>query len=240
MTRNYTLHAEPGKYEVKGAPSRGVLGATYTGRSIDVEGRYPEAKKWVDDYENSQEEHPQLERELLESLVPAVAGTFEVPLFRGRFLNSPSASFQDFGPPPPDRAKRGRYNAEGLPALYLCSSVKGVVRELGSPPAGCKLWIQRFQIRPELRMADARELTIDSFAAALFWLIESGRDRSTHPPLLGQRVGRLIAAAFDGLLVPGVRGEPNELYWNAVVFRPGDRWLRLVDRSVQPEVSGGG
>lgn len=235
MARNYTLHDEPGKYEVKGSPSGGVLGALYTGRLIDVEGRYAEAKKWVDDYESSQGERPQLERELLESLVPAVAGTFKGPLFRGRFLNSPSASFDDFGPPPLSRATRGRYNAEGVPALYPCSSVNGVISELGSPPVEYKLWIQRFQIRPELRMADARKLAIDSLAAAIFWLIESGRDRSAPPPLLGQRVGQIIAAAFDGLLVPGVRAEPNELYWNAVVFRPGDRWRQLVDKDVQPE-----
>ncbi len=235
MTRNYSLHAEPGRYELRGSPARGILGATYTGRSIDVEGRYPEAKNWVENYEASQEEPSQLERELLESLGPAVAGAFEAPLFRGRFLSSPPGSFQDFGPPPPDRARPGRYNAEGVPALYLCSSVDGVVRELGSPPRGCKLWIQRFRLIPELRMADARELGIDSLAAAVFWLIESGRDPSSAPPLLGQRVGQIIGAEFDGLLVPGVRGQPNVLYWNVVVFRPGDRWLRLVDESAQPE-----
>ena len=235
MTRNYTLHAEPGRYELRGSSARGIRGATYTGRSIDVEGRYPEAKNWLENYEASQGELSQLERELLESLGLAVAAAFEAPLFRGRFLSSPPGSFQDFGPPPPDRARQGRYNAEGVPALYLCSSVNGVMRELGPPPPGCRLWIQRFRILPELRMADARQLTIDSLAAAVFWLIESGRDRSSPPPRLGQRVGQIIGADFDGLVVPGVRGEPNELYWNAVVFRPGCRWLRLVDNSVQPE-----
>jgi len=24
-------------------------------------------------------------------------------------------------------------------------------------------------------------------------------------------------------------------YWNAVIFRPDDRWLQLIDRSAQPE-----
>ena len=132
---------------------------------------------------------------------------------------------------------RGRYNAEGIPALYLCSSVNGVIRELGSPSPGYELWIQRFRVLPELRMADARELAIDSLAAAVFWLVESGRDRASPPPLLGQRLGQLIATKFDGLLVPGVRGEPNELYWNVVVFHPGDRWLQLVDESSQPEAA---
>lgn len=79
---------------------------------------------------------------------------------------------------------------------------------------------------------------MDSLAAAVFWLIESGRNRASLPPLLGQRVGEIIAAKFDGLLVPGVRGAPNELYWNVVVFRPGDdRWRRLVEESAQPEAA---
>jgi hypothetical protein len=235
MKRHYRLQAEPGRYELRGSPARGILGATYTGRSIDVEGGYPEAKKWLEDYETSSGECLELERQLLQSLGLAAAYTLEAPLFRGRFFSSPPDSFQDFGPPPPDKARRGRYNTEGIPVLYLCSSVCGVVRELGTPPLGCKLWIQRFQILPELRMADARELAIDSLAAAVFWLIESGRDRSLSPPRLGERVGQLIGAEYDGLIVPGVRGEPNELYWNAVIFRPDDRWLQLVDRSAQPE-----
>jgi RES domain len=235
MKRHYRLQAEPGRYELRGSPARGILGATYTGRSIDVEGGYPEAKKWLEDYETSHGEHPELERQLLQSLGLAAAYTLEAPLFRGRFFSSPPESFQDFGPPPPDRARRGRYNTEGIPVLYLCSSVSGVVRELGTPLPGCKLWIQRFQILPELRMADARELAIDPLAAAVFWLIESGRDHSLSPPRLGERVGQLIGAEYDGLIVPGVRAEPNELYWNAVFFRPDDRWLQLVDRSAQPE-----
>lgn len=93
----------------------------------------------------------------------------------------------------------------------------------------------KIKILPEMWMADARELPLDSFTAAVFWLIESGRDSLLPPPQLGQRVGQLIGAEYDGLIVPGVRGDPNELYWNVVVFQPEGRWLRLVDRSAQPE-----
>ncbi len=223
------------RYELRGSPTRGILGATYTGRSIDVEGGYPVAKEWLENYETSSGQRPELERQLIESLGLAAASTFEAPVFRGRFFRKPPGSFHKFGPPPPHRAKRGRYNAQGVPALYLCSSVNGVMRERATPKPGCRLWIQRFQILPELRMADARELAIDSLAAAVFWLIESGRDRSLLPPRLGERVCQLIGTDYDGLIVPGVRGEPNELYWNAVVFRPEDRWLRLVDRRAEPQ-----
>jgi hypothetical protein len=235
MKRNYILQAEPGRYELRGSSARGILGATYTGRSIDVEGGYPVAKEWVENYETSPEERPELERQLVESLGLAAPITFEAPVFRGRFFSNPPVSFHEFGPPPPDRARRQRYNAQGVPALYLCSSVNGVIRELATPRRGCRLWIQRFQLLPELRMADARELAIDSLAAAAFWLIESGRDRSLAPPRLGERIGHLIGTEYNGLIVPGVRGEPNELYWNAVVFRPDDGWLQLVDRSAEPQ-----
>ncbi len=233
--RHYILNAEPGRYELRGSSTSGILGALYTGRSIDVEGGYRNAKKWLDSYETSGGEDSQLEQQLLQALRMVPSNTFAAPLFRGRFLSRPPNSLEEFGPPPSGSASRGRYNAAGVPALYLCSSVNGVERELGTPPPGCTLWIQRFQIVPELRMADARELPIDSFAAAVFWLIESGRDRSLTPPRLGRRFGQIIGTEYDGLVVPGVRGEPNELYWNAVVFRPEDWWRRLVNRSTQPE-----
>jgi RES domain len=235
MKRNYTLKAGPGRYELGGCSARFIFGAPYTGRSIDVEGRYPDAKKWVESYEASQEGHLDLERELLESLRLTVIDTFEATLFRGRFLSSPPHPFREFGPPPFDLAKRGRYSAERVPALYLCSSKTGVIRELGAPPEGFKCWIQRFRISAGLRMVHARDLATDSLAAAVLWLIESGRDRLSDPPKLGQRLGELIGKDYDGLIVPGVRGEPNELYWNAVVFHPEGRWERLADESVQPE-----
>jgi hypothetical protein len=37
--------------------------------------------------------------------------------------------------------------------------------------------------------------------------------------------------------VPGVRGEPTELYWNAVVFRPSNRWVHLIEQNAQPEAA---
>ena len=198
---------------------------------------YAEARDWVESYEAGAEQRPLLEQELLESLTAARIEAWEAQLFRGRILSTAPCSVHEFGPPPPDQAQRGRYSETGVPALHLCSSVNGVIRELGPPSPGLTLWVQTFRLRPELRFADARDLAVDSLAAAIFWLIEPGRDRMSPFPLLGQRIGRLIATEFDGLLVPGVRGEPNELYWNVVVFRPCDRWLSLIDESVRPEAA---
>ena len=150
--RHYSLNLEPGRYELRGSPTSGILGALYTGRSIDVEGGYRDAKNWLDSYETSGGENPPLEHQLLQSVRLVPSSTFDGPLFRGRFLSRPPTSPEEFGPPPSASVRRGRYNAAGVPALYLCSSVNGVKRELGTPPRGCTLWIQRFQIVPELRM----------------------------------------------------------------------------------------
>jgi RES domain len=200
-----------------------------------VEGGYPVAKEWLESYERSAKECAELERLLLGSLNLAPQDILDTPVFRGRFLSESPTSLRDFGPPPPQRLTRGRYNAKGDPALYLCSTKAGVMRELEPTPVGCELWIRRFRLLPELRMADARELPINSFAAAVFWLIEHGRNRRQYPRL-GERVGHLVSCDFDGLIVPGVRGDPTELYWNAVVFRLGDRWIRLIDQTEQPEL----
>src|SRR5262249_22493886 len=96
---NYRMHAEPGKYEIRGSSVRGTLGATYTGRSIDVEGGYAVAKQWVESYERSPNERPDLERLLLGSLKLTPEDIFDAPVFRGRFLSELSGSFRDFGPP---------------------------------------------------------------------------------------------------------------------------------------------
>lgn len=98
MKRHHKLHAEPGHYGLTGFPTQGILGATYTGRAIDVEGRYPEAKRWIESHEASQADFPELERELVESLAPPEGGI--EALFRGRFLSTPPGSLQEFGPPP--------------------------------------------------------------------------------------------------------------------------------------------
>ena len=61
------------------------LSADFTGRLIDPAGRYHDAKSWLENYETSNGEFPELERQLLQSLGPAEAHTFAEPLFRGRF-----------------------------------------------------------------------------------------------------------------------------------------------------------
>ena len=236
---DYKMDCGIGHYEIAGQTAKGTLGATYTGREIDLGDESRIAQDWVDTYERSQERRPELEHKLLESLVPAPAGAFEAPLFRGRRLEQPPASSKCFGPPPPGEAKQGRYNAKGTPALYLCTSRNGVMRELEWPDERKQLWIRQFQfpVPTNFRIADARNFTRDSFSAAVFWFIEHGRERGSPPPQLGARLGEIIAGKFDGLIVPGVRGDSEALYRNVVVFRPEECWHELVDENAQPDAA---
>jgi len=231
---NSKLRAETAPFELKGDSTRAFLGAEYTGRSIDVEVAYPAAKRWLEAYEKSLEPNLNLEAQFLNSLTSASEDVFDRPWFRGRWLSKPPECEDQFGPPPPEDAGPGRYNAQGEPALYLCSSCDGVKREIGEIVEGKQLWIQEFRIPPETRLADARSLPRDSLAAAVLWLIESARDRAIRPQL-GVRIVQIVGSHYDGIIVPGVRGDPDALYSNLVLFRPADRWRSFVNASAPPE-----
>jgi hypothetical protein len=238
MAKDYVLRAEPGAYEICGSEARGILGAGYTGREIDVEKGHALARQWLESHETSRECPLDIETRFLTSLASAIEGTLEGPLFRGRFFKESPNSVFEFGPPPAELTRRGRYNDAGHPVLYLCSSPSGVVRELGPSRPGWSVWFQRFRLPSELKILDARRLSDDSFASAVFWVIESSRNRSEgDPPRLGTRVAELIALRYDGMVVPGVRGEPGDLYSNAIIFRPGDRWKGYVEPGSTPERS---
>jgi RES domain len=235
---DYALRAEPGAIEIHGGEARGILGAEYTGREIDVGKGYALAKQWLESHETSRECPLDIETRFLTSLASATEGTLEGPWFRGRFFREPPNSVFDFGPPPAERTRQGRYNKEGHPVLYLCSSPSGGVRELGPPGPGEPLWFQRFRLPSELKILDVRRLSDDSFASAVFWAIESSRDRSAgDPPRLGARITELIALRYDGMLVPGVRGEPGAPYSNVVIFGPGGQWKSYIEPGSTPERS---
>jgi hypothetical protein len=112
---DYALRAEPGAIEIHGGEARGILGAEYTGREIDVGKGYALAKQWLESHETSRECPLDIETRFLTSLASATEGTLESPWFRGRFFREPPNSVFDFGPPPAERTRQGRYNKEGHP-----------------------------------------------------------------------------------------------------------------------------
>lgn len=146
--------------------------------------------------------------------------------FRGRcppFARNVPAS-EEMGPPPGHVAPASRYNEAGKPALYLCATRAAVALELG---ASEDVWVQEFRIPvAELRIADlgSPESDLDQLLAAVMWIAElAGADG--HP---SQKFSRLIASMvaehFDGMLVPGVRGNESTLYRNLVILCPGEAW----------------
>jgi hypothetical protein len=228
----HVLHCEGGHYGIKGADVRGTLGAPYTGRSVDVDSAYGPARAWMDAFEAGDPGHLVLEKQFRAAVASATVARFSDTAFRGlKFQAAPTS--HDFGPP--RTARGGRYNAQGISVLYLCSSEFGVVQEVGRPPAGRSLWIQRFTALGSLAFFDARTLSDDSFAAGVFWVIEQQRDRTKGPSPLGARVGEIVGETFDGMIVPGVRGD-TQLYSNIILFRPQDRWRTLVDLGSSPRL----
>ena len=144
MQMDYVLNAGPAMFKIKGNTARGVLGAGYTGRQVDVEKGYELAKQWLDTCETSRECPIDFEAHFLTSLASVVETKLVSPLFRGRFFRDPPTSPFEFGPPPATLTRQGRYNKTGEPVLYLCSSETGVLRELAIPTPGSSLWVQRF------------------------------------------------------------------------------------------------
>ena len=183
---DHVLNAQPGEFRISGSPANGRLGAGYTGRQIDVGQGYAVAKQWLEAFEASCTCPLDGENAFLAALESVPRAVLDGSMFRGRFLEKAPTSPLEFGPPPPSCTRQGRYNYQGEPLLYLCSSLTGVTKELGAASAGFSLWVQRFHIPAALKILDATRFSQESFAASVFWVIESHRDRSIdNPPRLG-------------------------------------------------------
>ena len=141
--------------------------------------------------------------------------------FRGqrRFPLGYSPQPEEMGPPPPDKASAGRYNRDGESIFYSCETKQGVMREPIKEPG--PLWIQRFMLPTgDLVIADLRPGRAGEFVDEVFWFAEHAGEDPIHCGLVfSQRVASLVAKRFDGMLIPGVRGEKSYRYGNIVVLR---------------------
>lgn len=132
------------------------------------------------------------------------------------------------GPPPEPR--ENRYNSRSQGALYLCDSEEGVRREL-CPEGEGQLALQDYVLPLDsLRLADFAASGLSELLSAAFDMAESS--------LVPGRVGRgdflfsqvladlVRESRFQGMLVPGVRGDREHRYLNVVVFDPpaGHDW----------------
>lgn len=166
-------------------------------------------------------------REAKQAMTVGIHGRY----FRGRrFPNGQEPkSASDFGPPPPEKRDKGRYNEYEGKVLYLCRNRSTVVAECPYTPEKPCLYIQTFDIQLET----ARVLKLDAdleerFPHLHYLLLESEYAaegttfvkfpyRATH--FLAEICRRL---GIDAVEYPSVRGgyKDNRDAVNLVVFEP--------------------
>ena len=156
--------------------------------------------------------------------------------FRGRphASNSPFILPTDFGPPPTNVATLGRYNAAGVPVLYLATSVDGVRLEVTNSAADLAgASVQSFEIDgTKLRIANFVASTLSPIIAESFDISErTGLGVGYEKTSL---LAELVGSRFGGMIVPGVRGSREVRYSNIIIFQPGERWRDWLTLS-QPE-----
>ena len=204
-----------------------VLKRGHTGRKVRIDEGYALAKRWADC------RHPvtlrfhrayyRFRREAVRA--PRVTGG-NLDAYRGRRASADIVGWECMGPPSRKQAVVGRYNRAGEPALYLCDSLHGVSAELGAQDAVC---VQRYSLPVDsLRIADLADSELSSFVHAVMDFAEaSGVGGRIGPasPTFSLLVASIVrACGFDGMRVPGVRGIPDLLYCNVVVFNPLEHW----------------
>ena len=216
-----------GNVKVSGTVDR-VIGRSHTGRSIPAGEDYSLAQEWGSlGSMNELLSHTAAARFRAELAFTPTVGGSNLLCVRGRVDGSTITSWQNMGPEDPPK-RGGRYNAPGVIALYLCDSKDGVLREL-KPISGQRVFLQDYRIPlDELRLADCSSGNLKDFMKAVFDRAEScpveGRVESSDY-MFSRAVGQLVREAdFEGMRVPGVRGDREFQYQNVVVFDKHRRW----------------
>ena len=65
------------------------------------------------------------------------------------------------------------------------------------------------------------------FVNQVFWFAETPVSGSSDDYEFSQFVAQVVSRRFEGMIVPGVRGDKSFRYNNVVIFEPGNwkRWL---------------
>ena len=185
--------------------------------------------------------HPVAEefRALIQT-APRIAGD-PMTLFRGRGIRDGEPmppSVDQMGPLPLSRMPQaGRYHREGERALYLADSAEGVRREMEAWFTVGAPYVIRVTVPvTSLRIADFCGLPADHLLTAAFARAElcnvPGRGPANY--VFSQAVGTLVAESFDGMRIPGVRGEPGAHYTNLVLFGHRAEWPSWTDPANPP------
>ena len=167
----------------------------------------------------------ELVRDLPRCSVPAT--------YRARFFpraTHPTSPLQ-FGPPPGNLSK-GRYNRVGQSALYLSADLFGLKAEMGrSEDDTNHLYYARYHPVDSLSVVDLSDTSIHAALQLAF----DRAERLDTPYETSQKLADVVRSlGIDGMIVPGVRGNPDHHYRNVVLFNCKD-WEKWVDTSHPPQ-----
>ncbi len=217
-----------------------VTGATLsaeqqrTGRRIQADSVHARVQAWAMSavYEGSEAEVEFINAlSTVHRLAPS-----KLVCFRGqrRFPSGYSPEPEDMGPPPLGKASAGRYNGQGRSVLYLSETEQGVTREPITGPG--PLWIQKYILPADtLQIADLRPGRAEEFVNQVFWFAEHAGEAPVHCSLeFSQRIASLIAEKFDGIMMPGVRGDESHRYANIVVLKRMSEWIAWLYPESRP------
>lgn len=159
-----------------------------------------------------------------------------ITLYRGQGIDEPESvppSVERMGPLPSHLFPReGRYHRAGKRALYLTSSEDGSRREMAAWHTGGLPYFIRIDLPlTSLRIADFTDWPSDHFVTAVFEQAELCCLRERGGPedyTFSQVIGELVSTHFDGMMVPGVRGEPGAHYSNVVLFQRLEEWSKWI------------
>ena len=211
----------------------------HTGREVRGNAAYALASEWAK-LETRAEllNHPACEEFCcFVPLAPRLSDTALV-FFRGRGVTSVPPRVDQMGPPPLDcDPSGGRYNSPGEHVLYLSDSEEGVLRELSTWLVEGVPYVQRYRLPlDKLDIVDFTVIPDDHFVTAAFSKAEECYvdRRGSSNYIFSQFLAELVMAQFDGMRIPGVRGEPGSWYTNVVIFQPYPNWRDWLEQSSPP------
>jgi len=165
---------------------------------------------------------------------PCLSGD-TIVLFRGQGIldtepKPPSVS--RMGPLPLENIPgEGRYHRAGERVLYLTSSGDGSRREMEAWCTAGTPYLIRVELPlTKFRIADFMDWPSDHFVTAVFSKAEQCKVDGRGPKsyVFSQVVAELVSAQFDGMRIPGVRGEPGAHYNNVVIFSGLSEWPQWI------------
>ncbi len=86
-----------------------------------------------------------------------------------------------------------------------------------------------------LEIADLRPERAQEFVNQVFWFAEHAGEAPVHCSVeFSQRIASLVAKKFDGMMIPGVRGDESQRYANIVVLRRMSEWISWLYPESRP------